>query len=595
MIVLIGCVHLKKKSIGQSFIKGTIVLTSSIFIVKILGILFRIFVTGMIGATGAAYFNVAYEIYNPLFALATAGLPIAISRMVSENMAKARYKDVRLIHKVSIPIFLTTGSIGFLLMVLGALFVPRLPFINISGAIYSVLALAPTIFFACLMSIYRGYHQGLRDTVPTAISEIIEASCKFFIGYAISFSIIKFGMDEYASKGTAFGTPCSSKELALEVIMPFASAGAIIGISFGAFMGFLYLIICHKRRGDGITEEEISEAPKPRDKKILIKTLVSTAMPIGIGAIIMNVAGLIDTTLILNRIQNIMATNPQGLLSFYGSKIANEMLLSKGGVHGFLLGCYSFTLPIMMLVPAITQVFGVVSLPAVTAAYTKKNKLKLKKNIESVLKMTTLVTIPAGIGISLLGPSLLSILYPHKLTEVSIASNIIPFLGIATALTATSIPLCSMLQAVGRVDLPVKIISLGLLIKIVVNYMLVGVPSINIQGAGIGTIAGYCFILLVSIYFLIKETKIIPNFKVTILKPLIGGIICGATAFVVNSFMNKFCNRMFSLLFAVFIAIIIYFVALFLLRAVTVDDIKSLPKGESILKLYNEIFLKGKK
>ena len=578
----------KEKTISQSFMKGTIVLTSSIFVVKVLGILFRIFVTGMIGATGAAYFTVAYEIYNPLFALATAGLPIAISRMVSENMARGKYKDVRLIHKVSIPIFLTTGSIGFLLMILGAIFIPKLPFINVPGAIYSVLALAPTILFACLMSIYRGYHQGLRDTVPTAISEIIEASCKFFVGYAISYSIIKFGMNEYLSKGTVFGVFCESKEMARGVIMPFASAGAIIGISLGAFFGFLYLLICHKKRGDGITSKDLDISPDPVEKKVLMKTLISTAVPIGIGAIIMNVAGLIDTTLILNRIQNIMNTNSQALLNCYGAKIANEMLSSKDGVHGFLLGCYSFTLPIMMLIPAITQVFGVVSLPAVTTSYTRNTKLELKRSIESVIKMTTLVTIPAGIGISLLGPSLLSILYPHKVTEVHIASNIIPFLGIATILTATSTPLCSMLQAVGRVDLPVKIISLGLVIKIIVNYLLVGVPKINIQGAGIGTIVGYTFILIVSVYFLIKETKIIPNFKVTVLKPLLAGIICGVSAFILNSFLLNIFTRIISMIFAVSFAIVIYFFTLFLLKAVTITDIKSLPKGENILKIFNK-------
>lgn len=578
----------KEKTISQSFMKGTIVLTASIFVVKVLGILFRIFVTGMIGATGAAYFTVAYEIYNPLFALATAGLPIAISRMVSENMAMGKYKNVRLIHKVSIPIFLTTGSIGFLLMILGAIFIPKLPFINVPGAIYSVLALAPTILFACLMSIYRGYHQGLRDTVPTAISEIIEASCKFFVGYAISYSIIKFGMNEYLTKGTVFGVFCESKEMAKGVIMPYASAGAIVGISLGAFMGFLYLLICHKKRGDGISNNDLANSPDPAEKKVLMKKLISTAVPIGIGAIIMNVAGLIDTTLILNRIQNIMNTNPQALLNCYGVKIANEMLSSKDGVHGFLLGCYSFTLPIMMLIPAITQVFGVVSLPAVTSSYTKNNKLELKRSIESVIKMTTLVTIPAGIGISLLGPSLLSILYPHKVTEVNIASNIIPFLGIATILTATSTPLCSMLQAVGRVDLPVKIISLGLAIKIIVNYLLVGIPEINIQGAGIGTIVGYLFILVVSMYFLIRETKIVPNFNVTVLKPLLAGIVCGLSAFILNSFLLNIFTRIVSIIFAVFFAIIVYFFTLFLLKAVTVSDIKSLPKGESILKILNK-------
>ena len=289
-----------------------------------------------------------------------------------------------------------------------------------------------------------------------------------------------------------------------------------------------------------------------------------------------------------------MMTKPQELLACYGSRVATEMLANKDGVHGFLLGCYSFTLPIMMLIPAITQVFGVVSLPAVTAAYTKKNKFELKKSIESVIKMTTLVTIPAGIGIALLGPTLLSIIYPHKPTEVQIASHIVPFLGIATSLTATSTPLCSMLQAVGRVDLPVKIISIGLIIKIIVNYFLVGIPSVNIQGAGIGTIVGYALVLLVCTRCLIKETKIVPDFKQTVLKPLSAALICCFTGYFMNSFLANFSSKIIAFASAVIFAIFVYFISLFLLKVATFDDIKSLPKGEYLIKFYYNLFERKK-
>ena len=156
---MIGCDILLKKEKGpsssQSFMKGAAVLTVSLFLVKLIGVFFKIFVTGMLGPTGAAYFNFAYEVYNPLFALATAGLPIAISRMVSENVAKHRYKDVKMIHRVSVPIFFTTGIIGMIFMIILAFIVPRLKAVNISGAMYAVFALSPTILFACLMSIYR--------------------------------------------------------------------------------------------------------------------------------------------------------------------------------------------------------------------------------------------------------------------------------------------------------------------------------------------------------------------------------------------------------------------------------------------------------
>ncbi|MDQ5983800.1 MAG: Stage V sporulation protein B [Eubacteriales bacterium SKADARSKE-1] len=579
----------KKASFGQSFMTGTLILSSSIFIVKVLGIFFRFFVTNMIGPTGAAYFSVAYEIYNPLFALSTAGLPIAISRLVSENVAKGRFKDVRQVHKVSIPIFLLTGSVGFVLMLLGAFFVPRL--VNVPGAVYSVIALSPTILFACLMSIYRGYHQGLRDVIPTAVSEIIEASCKVVIGSVISYLVIIKGVQEFNTFGTVFGKAYESQEMALNAIMPFASAGAIIGISIGAGVGFLYLLFSHKKRGDGISENDVNLSPKPYNRSYIIKRLIRTAIPIGIGAIIMNIAGFIDTTLILNRIQYVMSKNPDDLLMCYSRVIGPEIINSGDGVHGFLLGCYSFTLPLMMLIPAITSTFGVVSLPAVTRAFTKKNKNELQKSVESVIKMTAIVSVPSGIGIAVLGSSLLSIIYSHRAGAVSIASNIVPILGVATIFMAASTPICSMLQAVGRVDLPVKIITVGLAIKIMVNYLLVGIPTINIQGAGIGTLVGYVFILITSMYFLFKETRVKLKLTKTILKPVFASIICGITAFVSNAFLSKIIPLIISVGLSVVIAIIVYFFSLTLLKSIEEDDIKSLPKGEELAKIFKKLII----
>lgn len=301
----------------------------------------------------------------------------------------------------------------------------------------------------------------------------------------------------------------------------------------------------------------------------------------------MNIAGFIDITLILNRIQYIMNTYPYELLNCYKGAMSPEVLTNKTA-HIFLLGCYSITLPLMMLVPAITQTFGVVSLPAVTRAYTKKDSNALKSSIESVIKLTTMVTIPAGLSISILGPFLLRIIYPHRVNDVSIASNIIPILGIATIFTATATPFCSMLQAVGRVDLPVKIISAGLIIKIIVNYSLVGIPQINIQGAGIGTTVGYAFILIVAMYFLFKETRIIPNLKNTLFKPFLASLICGAFLYLSVHFLINFLPTLISVALSSVIAFISYIATLGIMHLITREDLKSLPKGKKILKILEK-------
>ena len=182
----------KKEGKGQSFLKGAMVLGSSMIIVRLMGMVYKILLSGMYGGVGTGLFNAAYALYNPLFMLSTAGFPIAISRMVSESMTKKRYRDVRQIQKISVPIFVLAGMGCFIVMVLGSFIYVKV--INAENTIFALLCLSPTIFFGCLMSIYRGYFEGMRNMTPTAVSEIIEAACKLFLGFTASYLTMKLCM-----------------------------------------------------------------------------------------------------------------------------------------------------------------------------------------------------------------------------------------------------------------------------------------------------------------------------------------------------------------------------------------------------------------
>ena len=163
--------HQKRKR--QSFLHGALILTVSMILVKLIGAMFKIPLTWIITEEGLGYFNTAYHFYSPIHSLATAGFPIAIARMVSENLACGRYADVRRIHKLSIPIFLITGGLGLAVMVISAPFYVRA--IGNGGALPAMFCLAPAILFSCLSSVYRGYYEGMSNMYPTAISEVMEA------------------------------------------------------------------------------------------------------------------------------------------------------------------------------------------------------------------------------------------------------------------------------------------------------------------------------------------------------------------------------------------------------------------------------------
>ena len=205
----------KKERKSQSFLKGAMVLGGSMVIVKIMGMVYKILLSGQYGGVGTGLFNSAYALYNPLFMLSTAGFPIAISRMVSESITKKRYKDVRQIHMLSVPIFIVAGWLCFLAMIVGGFIYVKI--IHADNAIFALLCLSPTIFFGCLMSIYRGYFEGMKNMAPTAISEIIEATCKLFLGFTASFVVQKYGMSCYEATGYVFGTKCTNQVLTLTV------------------------------------------------------------------------------------------------------------------------------------------------------------------------------------------------------------------------------------------------------------------------------------------------------------------------------------------------------------------------------------------
>ncbi len=577
----------KKEGKGQSFLKGAMVLGSSMIIVRLMGMVYKILLSGMYGGVGTGLFNAAYALYNPLFMLSTAGFPIAISRMVSENMTKKRYKDVKRIHQLSIPMFIVMGLFCFIAMVLGSFIYVKA--IKAENTIFALLCLSPTIFFGCLMSIYRGYFEGMRNMVPTAVSEIIEAACKLFLGFGASYLTLQFCMSQYHDSGYVLGIRCNGEAEAHAAAVPLAIGAAITGISLGSLFGFLYLFIRDKRNGDGFTRAELRNAPPPKSDSTIRRVMVRTAIPIGLGAVIMSISDMIDSTLVQTRIYNIMESTPDALLNVYGSRIPDEVYYG-GNTHIYLYGCYGMALTLMMLVTAVTQVFGTTALPSVTAAFTSGNKTKLKESMETVLRVTVLVTIPSGIGLSVLAEPLLSLIYnsPSVANEVEIGAKVLTVMGISVIFIAISTPLCSMLQAVGRMDVPLKLFSVGMVIKIIVNYVLVGIPEINIQGANYGSMVCYGFVTIVSLFVLCRQTGVVPDFVSILVKPLIAAIICGVAAYFSEILFDVFLPQRIATLLAIAAAIVVYAVALLLIRAIKRDDILQMPKGNKIVKVLEK-------
>ena len=549
----------------QSFLYATVILGAATVLVKVLGAIFRIPLANLIGEDGMGYFSTAYDIYLPIYSLAMAGLPVAVSRMVAEQVAEGRYKDARQTFKIVKRAFTVTGIVGFILMFLVAVFVCTVANDN-AKALPAAFVIAPSILFCCVMSTYRGYYEGVRNMYPTAISSLIEALSKLFLGLAFAWLILKYTHS-----------------------LSYAAAGAMLGITLGTVFGAIYLSLKYKHKREGFTEEEFQKSPHSQSNKVLFKALLAIAIPVAIGSLVNNIASLIDVAMVQRQLSNAVKTSPDAFMSMYGNFINEERAISD--IPNFLYGCYKgYAYTIFNLVPTITSVVGVSALPVLTMAWASKKKPEIKTNIESMLRIIALIAFPAGIGIVALSPQIIALLYHAE--GAAISSVLLRILGISACLAGMTTPLTNMLQAIGKPSAPVKNIAVGAVIKIVVNFILVGIPGINIYGAPIGTTCCYLYIAIADIICLVKYSAVKPDLFSALGKPFISAAICGISAFVVvNVFSLVGMTGKMITLIAIVIAIFAYLIAVSKLNCIKKEDIESLPKGEKLVTLCYKLHI----
>lgn len=576
-----------KKS--QSLLSGAFILVVATILVKVIGALFKIPLSMLIGEVGRGYFSTAYEIYTPLYSISMAGLPVAVSRLVAKERSLGHFRDVRMIRRVARRLFLIMGVLGTALLLLIAY--PYTKYVvGFVENVYCVLAIAPSIFFCCCMSTYRGYYEGMQNMVPTAISEVIEVVGKLVVGLGASYILLKTQLAKFAAGQPVFGAVRATEEEALAAIYPFAAAAAVLGVTSGTILGLIYLVIRHKFAGDGITKSELLASPKPQSGRTLAKIIIMTALPIAASSLVTNITNLIDAATIQNRLKYAFEKAPDVINALYGAEF-ETMKIADSQVVKYIYGIYNEVLDFKNLIPTITMTLGISAIPVLSAAWANRQRDDIKVAVESVIRVTMLISLPTGFGLAAVAHSLLDMFYPTA--TANIGAPILAVYGCTMFVFAVSSPITSMLQGLGRTDIPLKSLIVGAVIKIVLNYVLIGNPHINIEGAPIASIACYLVVLLINMYSIIKLTGVKINFMSVFIKPCICSAISAVVAFLTNLVFGKFLGNLgdpdgmlngnsFALIIAVIAAVISYIITILLLKGISKDDLLMIPKGEKV-------------
>lgn len=532
----------------STFFGGAAILAVSAILVKVIGAIYRIPLGNILPNDVMADYNSAYDIYNVFMTFSTVGLPVALSKTISEANTLGRQNQVKKIFRVALYAFLLIGLVGFFCMTVLAAPLSEFVLSN-PKAVYCVIALSPSVLCVCIISAFRGYFQGHFNMVPTGVSQIIEAAFKLVVGLALAAYLV------YAAGKPEFG-----------------SVGAIIGISTGSVVALIYILLTYRRAGKG--RKEISQ-DRPDRAKTILGALLKLAVPITVGSAASSLITLLDNKLVMSQLRSVYET-----VNGMEMEAALDAARNLYGVYAKTMSIYN--LPFSMMVPLTACI-----IPAVSACLSRRDKEGARNISESAVRVGLLVALPMGMGLFALGGPIMSLLFPAL--DPVIAGPLLSVLGLASIFVAMQLLCNSILQANGMVNLPIVAVVVGGLIKLVVNYTLVGNPRIHIYGAPVGTLCCFVVIVLLEIFFIRRTVPSAPRFTRTFGKPLIAAAVMAAAAWGCHGLLVNQVGLSNSLatVGAIMIAVVVYLVLVLALRAISKEDLSLMPKGDKIAKILH--------
>ena len=529
----------------KSFAKGAAILGGMGLISKLIGAVYTIATTYIIGTHGMSYYTTAFPVYTFLLAISSAGLPVAISKMVSERVAMHDYKAAYAVFRKAMKAMIIIGFVTTVLMM--ALSRPIATILGRPDASLAIKAIAPSLFFVAIISAFRGYFQGMQQMLPTATSQIIEQIVKVVFGLLLSWLWI--------GKGEIYG-----------------AAGAVLGITISEAFAFLYLLIRYRIR---IADFQIQTASDLHDQltQNIGRKLIVLATPIVVGACAMPLVQLADTAIITNTLNSM-----KSILLF-----GQEVILNSKIVDSLFSLLTAYVNPIVNM-PAVFSLALAVSLVPSISTSKARNDLNGISNKASVgLKLSMLIGLPCAAGLYLMSTPIIHLLYAGlKGDNLIIAGNLMGIMAFAVLFLTVLQTMTGILQGLGKTYLPVVNLFIGIGVKILISIFFIRVPEVNIQGAAYGTVACYAIAALLDVVCVIKYANARPRILQDIIKPILATACMGLAVYFMMPYVASGEYSRLMTIGVILIAVVLYVFFVFLFGAINQEDMEYLPGGKKI-------------
>lgn len=535
--------ELNKREKALRFSSGTVALAVSGLLVKFLGMVYKIPLTNLLGDEGMGYFNAAYTVYTLFFVIATSGLPVALSLLVSESVARGDERGAGKIYKTAARLFLAVGFFGMLLMAFPARHFARL--LGSSDAAAGILAVSPTLLFMTYAGALRGYFQGRRRMVPIALSQILEAGGKFVFGLLFA----------------SWALGCYSRSV--------VSAYAIFGLTLASFFATLSLYLC-KRRFDSDEGHLAACCGKLSygERKTNRQKLVKLAFPITVSASAMTLASSLDLFLVMRTLRKIGYSVAEANAAF-GNYTALAVPL--------------FNMPTVLILPIAYSVA-----PFVKGALTRNDWQSAKKATSRALSLAALLALPAALGLSLLAEPILLLLFSNQ-ESVAMATPLLAVLALSVFPLALLTVTNSLLQAYGRLWFPVFAIGAGVLTKCAISYF--GMLRFGMIATPVGTFLCYTVIAALNLGYLAVSCRGL-SLRSLLIKPFLASFPMAVCALFSYRFLFGWLPyRVLATLIAIALGVVAFALTASLLKAVTLEDAISLGLSEKLAKRLQKLHI----